>query len=264
MPEGHTLHRLARDLHRDFAGRAVEVSSPQGRFTGASMLDGSLFERAFAVGKHLFVEIGGSRLHIHLGLFGKMKKQRRVEEARPSVRLRFRTDTVTWDLTGPTACELLDDEAFAAMQRRLGADPLAPGARPASTWRRVHASRRPIGALLLDQSIVAGIGNVYRAELLFLVGLDPSTPGVDVPKAKFDALWRLARELLRRGVEANRIVTVPLAERRDAPRARREQLYVYGRRTCRRCGGDVVRSTLAARTMHHCPACQLPTPQREE
>lgn len=256
MPEGHTLHRLARDLQREFAGRSVEVSSPQGRFLAASTLDGGVFERAYAIGKHLFIEVSGSRLHIHLGLFGKMKKQRAGAPPRASVRLRLGTDGATWDLTGPTACELVDEEAHARMQARLGADPLAPGARPAATWRRVHASRRAIGALLLDQSIVSGIGNVYRAELLFLVGLDPETPGTEVPKATFDALWRLARELLRRGVEANRIVTVPLAERRDAPRSRREQLYVYGRATCRRCGTDVVRTTLAARTMYACPTCQ--------
>ncbi len=256
MPEGHTLHRLARDLERDFAGRTVEVASPQGRFVAASSLDGGVFERVHAVGKHLFVEIGGSRLHVHLGLFGKMQKKRSGETARPSVRLRICTGESTWDLTGPTACEVVDEEAYAEMRARTGADPLAPGARPASTWRRIHASRRAIGALLLDQSIISGIGNVYRAELLFIVGLDPATPGADVPKSTFDALWRLARSLLRQGVEANRIVTVPLAERRDAPRSRREQLFVYGRATCRRCGTGVLRSTLAARTMHHCPTCQ--------
>lgn len=257
MPEGHTLHRLARDLSRDLVGRRVAASSPQGRFPEASQLDGRVLVRAFAIGKHLFVEMeGASRLHVHLGLFGKMKRRRHGEPPRDSVRLRLVTESATWDLTGPTACELVDEAAYARLRARLGDDPLSGSPRSSSAWARVHASRRSIGALLLDQSVIAGIGNVYRAELLFLVGVHPSTPGHSVSKRSFDRLWRLARKLLRRGVEAGRIVTVPLAERRAAPRSRREQLYVYGRAQCRRCGSPIEQATIAARRSYACPTCQ--------
>ncbi len=257
MPEGHTIHRLAQQLRASLSG-PVEVSSPQGRFTEASQLDGLALSGAHAIGKHLFLDFDELRLHVHLGLFGRFRKRRQDDGPRASARLRLRTADVTWELTGPTACHLVDPDAYRALRRRLGADPLAEAPRPLETWRRVHASKRPIGALLLDQSIFAGIGNVYRAELLFLVGLDPATPGRLVPKATFDRLWRIARSLLAAGARSGRIVTVPLRERREAPRSRREQLYVYGRTRCRRCNGPVARSTMAARTLHHCPACQPP------
>ena len=259
MPEGHTIHRLALDLERDLGGQKLAVSSPQGRFTAASRLDGGVLRRAHAVGKHLFLDLGDARVHVHLGLFGKFRRRRPGEPPGPNVRLRLVGGERIWDLTGPTACELMDDDAYGALRSRLGGDPLAEGPRPAATWTRVRASRRAIGALLLDQSIFAGIGNVYRAELLFLVGVHPDTPGRDVSKAQFEDLWRRAKELLRAGVRANRIVTVPLAERRDAPRSRREQLYVYRRTACRRCGSRIARAPSAARTIYFCPTCQRPT-----
>jgi len=258
MPEGHTIHRLARDLAGDFSGRRVSASSPQGRFEDAVRLQGRTLSRTHAIGKHLFLEFKDLRVHVHLGLFGKFRRVRAGAEPRPTVRLRLSTEDITWDLTGPTACELMDDDAFDALRDRLGADPLANEVRPKSTWTRLHASRRSIGALLLDQSLFAGIGNVYRAELLFLVGLHPNTPGQDVPRPTFERLWRLAKDLLQRGVEANRIITVPLAERRAAARSRRERFYVYRRTTCGRCGASVARTTSAARTLYYCPVCQPP------
>jgi endonuclease-8 len=117
----------------------------------------------------------------------------------------------------------------------------------------VHASSRGIGALLLDQRLFAGIGNVYRAELLFLVGLHPDTPGRDVEKARFDRLWKHARALLARGVEQNRIVTVPGATRRTK---KADALFVYGRRRCRACDGPVSVGSSAGRKIYHCGRCQ--------
>lgn len=252
MPEGHTIHRLAIDLARDFEGKTVRASSPQGRFVDAELVDGQPLERAHAVGKHLFLDFPGGRVHIHLGLFGKLRRRTQIEAPRETVRLRLSNDEVVWDLTGPTACHLVSDDEFETLVGRLGADPLAEAKRSPRTWARVHASRRAIGALLLDQSIFAGIGNVYRAELLFLVGLHPATPGTAVPKATFERLWSLSKELLRRGVKANRIVTVA-----NAGRARRgERLYVYKQANCRVCGSDIEHATLASRTIYFCPMCQ--------
>jgi endonuclease VIII len=258
MPEGHTIHRLALDLTRVFAKAPVRVSSPQGRFEGADALDGKVFTRALAIGKHLFLEFKDARVHIHLGLFGKFKPQKLPSTARPSVRLRIETQAHVWDLTGPTQCARIDAEAFAALRSRLGADPLSSAARPAATWRKVSASKRSIAALLLDQSIIAGIGNVYRAELLFLVGVHPETPGRLLTKEKFDALWKLSRKLLAGGVKANRIVTVIGASSR-APK--REALYVYKQRYCRVCSVPVVQGTNATRTIFHCPHCQPKMPE---
>lgn len=270
MPEGHTIHRLARDLRRDFEGVEVAACSPQGRFVQVQVIDGERLTTAHAIGKHLFLEFGAHRVHIHLGLFGKFKKRRLSEPPRSSVRLRLaprpnegrdgvdegsRRD-LAWDLTGPTDCRLLGDDAFEELRARLGADPLADGTRPTHARKRIQASKRPIGALLLDQSVIAGIGNVYRAELLFLSGLHPESPGQSITDRQFTKLWKLAKDLLAKGVRANRIVTVPLEERREAPRSRGEQLYVYKRRSCRRCQSTIVRSVVALRTMYHCPTCQ--------
>lgn len=262
MPEGHTIHRLAIDLTKAFASATVRVSSPQGRFTSTELLDGSAFTTAHAIGKHLFLDFDRGRVHIHLGLFGKFKRQVNLTEVtRSSVRLRIETAILRWDLTGPTACELIDAEAYAALDARLGADPLSPLPRPARTWLTVKKSKRSIGALLLDQSVFAGIGNVYRAELLFLIGINPETPGTALDKATFEKLWLLSRKLLAIGVQTNRIITVQsstVATKLKAGRNvnRREALYVYKRSQCRICEGAIETSTNATRTMYHCPRCQ--------
>jgi endonuclease VIII len=257
MPEGHTIHRLALDLQKDFLAQRVVVSSPQGRFAEAVSIGSCTFRSAYAVGKHLFLVLDECTVHIHLGLFGKFKRQRSTTEvASNTVRLRIVSTIACWDLTGPTACCVMSQAELEKLKARLGADPLSSDSRPAKTWDKFHSSKRSVAALLLDQSVFAGIGNVYRAELLFLVGLHPETPGNQVSKADFEKLWKLSKSLLAQGVKANRIVTVTGVSGR-APR--RETLYVYKRAECRKCKKRIVESTNATRMMFHCPQCQ---PQR--
>ena len=169
MPEGHTIHRLARLQRPLLVGRPVAVSSPQGRFAaGAGRLDGQEVEEVEAVGKHLFYHwTGDDILHVHLGLFGKFRTFRsEPPEPTEGTRLALRTDEATIYLAGPTACELLTAEQRAAIVARLGPDPLHRtndgGAALAANLARRSL---PIGAALLDQKVVAGIGNVYRAEI---------------------------------------------------------------------------------------------------
>lgn len=257
MPEGHTLHRLARDLNRDFSGKLIEVSSPQERFTEAGALNGSTFARAFAIGKHLFLELDRALLHVHLGLFGKMRRKKAGVPPRASARLRLVSGTSVWELTGPTRCECQTAEEHEALKARLGADPLGDSPRPRTLGARLRRSQRPIGALLLDQSLVAGIGNVYRAEILFLAKLHPEAPGRSLTAADVDRLWRLAKDLLKRGAEQNRIVTVKGAGRRTK---RADALYCYKRSECRVCGAGIVRTMVGGRAMFHCPGCQVLTP----
>lgn len=259
MPEGHTIHRLAQDIGRDLGGQRVAVSTPQGRFLDAPKLDGRVLRGTEAIGKHLFIRFAGGRVvHIHLGLFGKFR--RHVGEAaarspRPTTRLRLVGDHVTWDLAGPTCCELLSPAAKRTLLARLGADPLAATADVEKAWQIVHATKRAIGAVLLDQRVVAGIGNVYRAEILYLLGIHPETPARHLDRATFDKLWDLTRSLLARGVKEKRIVTV------DAPTKKRlkrsEALHVYARRECRGCAGAVTRILLANRTIYVCERCQV-------
>jgi formamidopyrimidine-DNA glycosylase len=253
MPEGHTLHRLARRLGRDVTGRAVRASSPQGRFAGgAAEIDGDVPELVEAHGKHLLATFAsGAILHVHLGLFGKMERRRDPAAApRGAVRLRLATERVAWDLRGPTACRLIGAGEREHLLARLGPDPLRPGADPEAALERIGRSRRAIGDLLLDQSVIAGIGNVYRAEILHLVGLPPQRPGRDTSPAERREIWDLAVALMAEGARAGRIVTVP------QPDAEGRRLHVYRRKECASCGGPVSREMLGARPAHWCPACQ--------
>ncbi len=265
MPEGHTIHRAARLQQRRFGGEGIAVDSPQGRFTpGASLLDGQVLDDIDAHGKHLFYRWdSGDTLHVHLGLFGRF----RIWATNPSpptdgTRLRFVSSSGTLHLSGPTVCEIIDPDAEADLRSRLGPDPLAP--KPDDGERLVAGlvrRRAPVAQALLDQKLVAGIGNVYRAELLFLTGIDPRRPSNDVSADEAEAIWQRAVDLLRLGERIGRIVTVEVGEAghrraRDVPRG--ERLYVYKRagQPCRRCGAEIRRAELAGRKVWWCPDCQ--------
>jgi endonuclease VIII len=183
MPEGHTIHRLARDQNVTLARQRLRVTSPQGRFTeGAGRVDGKTLRRVEAAGKHLFYHFAaGPILHVHLGLFGKFRSSPNPPPPpRGAVRVRFQSKGHTVDLNGPNQCELLDRAGYRAILDRLGPDPLRTDADPDRSWAHFKSSRTPIGLLLMDQSVIAGIGNIYRTELLHLVGVHPATPGRDL------------------------------------------------------------------------------------
>jgi endonuclease-8 len=252
VPEGHTIHRLARDLNGDLAGAVLRVSSPQGRVP-TETVDGARFERAEAVGKHLFLHFPDACLHVHLGLFGRFRR-RKLNGAPPrdTIRLRLEGPRYAWELSGATASDWVDEQDISALLERIGPDPLSPRAKPKLAWERIHRSKRPLAALLLDQRVLSGVGNVYRAEILHLLSLHPELPGSELPRATFQKLWRLTKKLLARGVEEKTIRTVD----KPSNRTKREALYVYGRNSCRSCQGRVVRVTLGQRDLHYCPTCQ--------
>lgn len=263
MPEGHTIHRLARELNRLLAGQIITAASPQGRFAdGAARLDGRELRRVEPYGKHLFYRFDQPEaLHVHLGLYGTIEIASLPAPApRGALRLRLTGDGHYVDLRGPTACELLLPAERRAILARLGPDPLRPGVDPAPAWVRISTSRTPIGALLLDQSVLAGVGNVYRAELLFRHRIAPHRPGRAVAAADWDAMWLDLRRLMRTGVRAGRIVTTR-PEHRDRRRGqptRADSFYVY-RRTglpCRICGTEVRTELMGTRNLYWCPTCQ--------
>ncbi|MCA2980139.1 MAG: Fpg/Nei family DNA glycosylase [Myxococcaceae bacterium] len=257
MPEGHTLHRLALDHRKVLDGVRVRSSSPQGRFADeARELDGQRVDAVEAYGKHLFYRFeSGAHVHVHLGLYGRFRRWRQPAlPPRGAIRWRVETSDVCLDLSGPTACELLDQAQVAAIQHRLGPDLLRPDARAAEAWRRLSGSRRALGALLLDQSVMSGVGNVYRAEGLFVAGLHPELRGDELERRDFTRLWKTLRAQLRQGVKDRRIVTVPHPEGRRARKG--ERTWVYGQRVCRRCDGPIRRWELGQRTMYACEACQ--------
>ena len=175
MPEGHVTHGLARDLRKTLGGSPVRATSPQGRFAeGAALVDGLPLVRTDAWGKYLFLDFGHGRLvHVHLGLIGKLRPTSPATPPGPGVRLRLENDVHAWQLSGPTRCSIVTPAEKKAICAPLGADPLR--AKPDVEAMRIRMQRRraPIGAVLLDQTVIAGIGNVYRAELLFLRGINP-------------------------------------------------------------------------------------------
>ncbi|WP_457207413.1 Fpg/Nei family DNA glycosylase [Nocardioides sp. P5_C9_2] len=277
MPEGHTLRRLATDLDAAFAGRRVHVGSPQGRFAAdAAVVDGSVLLGADAAGKHLFVELEHDHLvHVHLGLIGTFDVHVGVGEVPPpvgQVRLRLVTlpseepgrATAYADLRGATQCELIGPARRDEIIARLGPDPLRPDADPERAWRRIKASQRPIGDLLMDQAVLAGVGNVYRAEVLFRHGIHPQRPGATLRIGRWRAVWDDLVVLMAEGVVANRIDTVRPEHTPEAmgrpPRVDDHggEVYVYRRtgQPCLVCGSVVRTEVLAGRNVFWCPRCQ--------
>jgi endonuclease-8 len=264
VPEGHTVHRLARLHQRRFAGAPVAVTSPQGRFaTGAARVTGQVLTRTSVWGKHLFHHYAtGPVVHIHLGLYGTF-----TEHPTPmplpvgQVRMRLVGAEYGTDLRGPTACEVFDEMQVAGVIARLGPDPLRRDADPTLAWKRIVKSRRPIGGLLIDQSVLAGVGNVYRSELLFRHGIDPHRPGTTIDDADFDAAWADLVALMKVGLRRGKIVVVRPEHDHGAPSYApgKPRTYVYRRAgdPCRVCGSTVRTAELEGRNVFWCPGCQV-------
>ncbi len=278
MPEGHVIHRLAAEINEALAARPVRVSSPQGRFAeAAGLLDGSVLASAQAFGKHLFLDFSpsgsdadnglgeGPLVQIHLGLIGKL---RWVEpgpvQGAASLRLRLEADDSALELRGPQTCALISGAEAGAVLASLGPDPLRPDADPEVGWRRVHRSSRTIASLLLDQRVAAGVGNIYRAEVLFRQRIHPDLPGVRLSARAWRRIWADLVELMPLGVRDGRIDTVfpehtPEAMDRE-PRVDRHggEVYVYRRagQPCLVCHSEVRVKEFEGRNLYWCGKCQ--------
>lgn len=333
MPEGHSVHRIARQFARNFVDLPVRASSPQGRFAeGAAVLDGREMLQAMAVGKQMFLEFEDAVwLRVHLGLYGawdfageivadatiasangrmgqtnqrgtdldagqvilddagensltsigaprKARVHVRMSEQTKGladegddwpppvvgqVRLRLLTDTTCADLRGPTACALQSPDEMLATIAKLGPDPLVgdPAEGEERFVRTVRRKPTPIALLLMDQAVVSGIGNVYRAEMLFRARLEPHTPGRDVPEEIVRELWRDWVRLLSIGVETGQMMTMDGltgADYRAAMASRDDRHWVYHRAglPCRVCGTEIALEEIGARKLYWCPSCQ--------
>ncbi|WP_141619435.1 Fpg/Nei family DNA glycosylase [Myxococcus sp. AB036A] len=308
MPEGHVIHGIAAALTGLLRGQVVHASSPQGRFSsGAALLDGCTFTGAIAHGKHLFASFDpGAQaphiLHVHLGLYGvwsfalaaehplaphrnplltaagEGKQPQVIGDAarfavpapRGAVRLRLVGKQAAADLNGPSRCEVLTAAEVDVLRARLGPDPLLGDSDPDAFIQAVRSSRRAIGELLMDQSVISGVGNIYRAELLFRHRIHPATPGQRVSVRKLQQLWSDAVVLLADGKRLGVIVTTdeghlnepPTGWTKLAERAPNEEAdlrwYAYRRsgRPCHRCGNLIATSILASRTVFWCSRCQ--------
>jgi endonuclease-8 len=331
MPEGHSVHRIARQFDRNFVGRPVAASSPQGRFAeGARIISGRTATAVRAVGKQMFLEFDDDLwLRVHLGMYGawdfagevlvdptiasangrmgqtnqrgtalevpilddagensltsigaprrarvhvRMSEQTTgladegMEWPPPvvgQVRLRLLTEITCADLRGPTACQLQAPDEVAATIAKLGPDPLVDDVAEGEEAFTAVVRRKPtpIGQLLMDQSVVSGIGNVYRAELLFRARQNPHTPGREVREEVVRDLWRDWVRLLAIGVETGQMMTMddldPEAYR-AAMAHRDDRHWVYHRAglPCRVCGTAILVEEMATRKLYWCPKCQ--------
>ncbi|MBC9820305.1 Fpg/Nei family DNA glycosylase [Terrabacter sp. MAHUQ-38] len=284
MPEGHTIHALADRLERAFRSHRIEATSPQGRFAAdAEHLDGQVLERAQAWGKHLFVEIGAVNLHVHLGLIGQfaVKPLGGMPPPAPvgAVRLRLVGPEHWADLRGPMICTLVDRSRQREIVSTLGPDPLRRAQRPETAMVRIRKSRKGIGELLMDQSVVSGVGNVYRCEVLHRLEVDPFTPGRDLDPTTWEQIWQDLVLLMPLGRTFSQIITMP-NQVTAASRARRsvrtreitrrltgerlgdtfERRFLVYKRTgeaCPRCGAPIRDAQVSGRTLYWCPACQV-------
>ncbi|WP_435278630.1 Fpg/Nei family DNA glycosylase [Rhodococcus yananensis] len=263
MPEGHILHRLARLHHEWYAGGPVRVSSPQGRFAdGAALVDGRVLTHADAWGKHLFHHYEGAlAVHVHLGIYGAFTDtDLPLGEPVGQVRMRIVGPCHGSDLRGPAACDVLTVGEVEAIEARLGPDPLRADADPDQAWQRIRRSRSAIGGLLMDQSVLAGVGNVYRAEILFRHGINPMRAGKSLSRTEFDAMWFDLVDLMQVGMEKGRMHVVRPEHDCGAPAYAKDRprTYVYRRagEPCRVCGSPVLHKVMGARNLFWCPTCQ--------
>jgi endonuclease VIII len=263
VPEGHVTHRIARDHGKLFNNTVVRVSSPQGRFAAdAALVNGTTLRKIEAYGKHLFYRWNDDHIvHVHLGLFGKYRLHRGPDSPEPkgAVRMRIANEAATSDLAGPTDCRLITGDEHASMLARLGPDPLRNDARPDDTIARLRKSSKAVGALLLDQQVLAGVGNVYRAEALFVCGIHPDRPGRELSAEEAESLWTTCAGMLKQGLKDGRIVTVDrsLLDLPKGARVKRgDTTWVYHRDTCLRCATPIRTSELGGRPCYYCPTCQ--------
>ncbi|MBO0984336.1 Fpg/Nei family DNA glycosylase [Rathayibacter sp. SD072] len=180
-----------------------------------------------------------------------------------AVRVRLQTEETVADLRGPTACEVMDPSQVETLLARLGPDPAADDSDAARDRfvTRLRKTATPVGLVLMDQSVVSGIGNIYRAELLYRAALDPHTPGKQVPLELANELWADWALLLEDGIRTGMMITrrgLTATERSKAVRSRAERNYVYKREglPCRVCGTNVLLEEIGARKLYWCPVCQ--------
>ena len=259
MPEGHTIHRAALDQRRWLLNHPLRVCSPQGRFAqGAALLDERCCVSIEAFGKHLLYGFDSALwLHIHLGLFGRFRPHPSPASIPTgAVRVRLEGPVKTFDIHGPNTCELLDCDEVYKLRARIGPDVLRADADPDLAFRRITKSRSTIGQLLMNQSVIAGIGNIYRTELLWRCRIHPQTPGRALDRAAFDSLWCDAQMLLAEGVRRNAIITVDQMMAKPGRGRYRERVNIFGKERCPHCENAIHKFSLDKRTVYACESCQ--------
>ncbi len=177
------------------------------------------------------------------------------------VRVRLLTTDAVADLRGPTVCEVLSPAGVERVRGELGPDPLVEKRGEQRFIERCRKTSTPIGRALMNQKIVAGIGNVYRAEMLFRAKLSPFTPANVLPEETLRELWRDWVRLLAIGVKTGQMMTMDgltARQKRAALANRADRHWVYHRtgEPCRVCSTPIRMEMMEARKLYFCPTCQ--------
>ncbi len=257
MPEGDVVWSTARRLHRALAGRPLTRSDFRVPRLATADLTGDVVTETVSRGKHLLTRTqNGLTVHTHLRMDGNWRVRPAAERIRDSHKIRLILANADWQAIGYQlgVVELIRTSDEPTVTGHLGPDLLGPDWDSAEAVRRLRADpERLIGEALLDQRNLAGIGNVYKAEVLFLRGISPWRPVGDV--ADLDAVANLAQRLL----EVNKARPGHVTTGNTRPG---QDHYVYGRRgrPCRRCGTPIRSDSLADsqqdRVTYWCPSCQ--------
>jgi endonuclease-8 len=274
MPEGDSIYRAARTMHRVLAGHVVTkfetAYAHLDRVNVDTPIVGRTIERCESAGKHhLIVFSGGLILRTHMRMNGSWHLYRHGERWwRGPQAMRVRIDTAEWVAVAfqvPVA-EFVTAKQLAATDpvAKLGPDLLGAGFDRDEAVRRLIASGdQPIAMSLLDQRLVAGIGNVYKSEVLFLSGVNPFVAASVLPAPVLERMMDIARGLLTDNVidgSSPRIQTYRSLRMTSPATAHDESLWVYGRRgkPCRKCATPIEMKKMGvdARSTYWCPRCQ--------
>ncbi|MFB9836957.1 DNA-formamidopyrimidine glycosylase family protein [Actinoallomurus acaciae] len=255
MPEGDVVWAAARRLHEALAGRVLTRSDFRVPRAATADLTGRSVLEVVSRGKHLLTRVeGGLTVHTHLRMEGSWRIRPASAPVPRDHRVRLVLANAEWQAVGYSlgVVELIRTGQEARVVGRLGPDLLGPDWDPAEAVRRLREDpARPIGEALLDQTRLAGIGNLYKAETLFLRGVDPWRPVGEVDD--LEGMVELARRLL----DANK---ARVDQSTTGTKRPGETTWVYGRRTCRRCGGRIRRADQGGpaqeRITFWCPTCQ--------
>lgn len=260
MVEGHSVHRVASRFRLKFVGRKFAATSPNGRFTsGAKAINRKEFSKIEAVGKNLFAFFGKNRVvHIHFGMSGRWAIFRRSEAPEPSKTTRLVLSNRRLGLEAHLSAmtvEFGDAEMYETKRGKLGEDPLDDNANVTKLRKRVQSSNKSISKLLMDQGFFAGVGNIYRAEILYCAKMHPEIKGCDLSDDDFNRVWNTAVRLMQIGYKTGRITSLNTTEAKLLGDENRRR-YVYNQEHCFVCGARVSSWQENSRTVWACLTCQ--------
>jgi formamidopyrimidine-DNA glycosylase len=261
MPELPEVETIRSDLASQLRGRRIQsIAKGEHDYSGITRAAGSTIHQLRRRGKYLIADLGPLELVIHLGMSGRLFLTSTVPE-RPHLR-------AVLTLSGGDALVFVDRRRFGTLKvvaagdysslptlAAMGPEPLSPQFR-LNRFSELVASSRAIKSVLLDQRVVAGLGNIYVDEALHHAGIHPATRGLSSRQAR--RLHSQIRRVLRDAI-AHRGTTFSLY--RDGLMKEgdyRSYLRVFGRNglPCKACGAQIIKSRMAGRGTHFCPTCQ--------